>query len=188
MFDWRWVLVIIMSTLPDRTVPLQEIRAAVILPQDSKYVISLPRVMPVLDLASSSVKHLLSDHYFNFIPSDDHCDADYALKNAVMVKMCPDKREKLDVMFGPTCEYGVGLICDLIVKVESNVKIIQFNPFRNYLIIISKQQLKGYPFPLDYLVTGTFSVAGLVYLKKNLIYIVALPQTVIPYSCEEKRP
>lgn len=107
-YCWWALIVMLIISLAGRIQPLEEIRAAVILPEDPKYVISLPRVLPVLELAASRVSHLLPGRKIHFIPTDDNCTADYALKNAVMVKMCPGESKKLHVIFGPTCEYAVG--------------------------------------------------------------------------------
>lgn len=83
------------------------IRASVILPSDSEsYELSLSRVLPVLHLAEAAAHRtgLLPKHlYFEFIVSDDHCDAVYAqigTFNAI--------KRNVHVFFGPACEYSVG--------------------------------------------------------------------------------
>lgn len=83
------------------------IRASVILPSDSdSYELSLSRVLPVLHLAEATVHRtgLLPKHLnFEFIVSDDHCDAVYAqigTFNAI--------KRNVHVFFGPACEYSVG--------------------------------------------------------------------------------
>lgn len=87
---------------------LEEIRAAVILPQNSSFVASLPKVLPVLEMAAARVAPLLPGRRIVFYPADDKCDSHHALKNAVTAKMCPDDSQRIHVFFGPNCEYCVG--------------------------------------------------------------------------------
>ncbi|XP_063981286.1 atrial natriuretic peptide receptor 1 isoform X3 [Diachasmimorpha longicaudata] len=82
-----------------------ELRAAVLLPRDNRFEISLAKVMPVLDLAVSNARkqRLLPDWLqLTFIPSDDRCDATYAQIAAI-----DSYANCVHLFLGPACDYCV---------------------------------------------------------------------------------
>ncbi|XP_015110011.1 atrial natriuretic peptide receptor 1 isoform X1 [Diachasma alloeum] len=82
-----------------------ELRAAVLLPRDNRFEISLAKVMPVLDLAVSDARRqrLLPDWLqLTFIPSDDRCDATYAQIAAI-----DSYANCVHLFLGPACDYCV---------------------------------------------------------------------------------
>uniref|UniRef100_A0ABD2XFQ8 Guanylate cyclase n=1 Tax=Trichogramma kaykai TaxID=54128 RepID=A0ABD2XFQ8_9HYME len=85
-----------------------ELRAAVLLPADSRYEISLFKVLPVLDMAVYAARSLkLLPHWLKltFLAQDDGCDATYAQIGAI------DSYSKcVHVFFGPTCDYCVASV------------------------------------------------------------------------------
>ncbi|XP_031787909.1 atrial natriuretic peptide receptor 1 isoform X3 [Nasonia vitripennis] len=85
-----------------------ELRAAVLLVNNSKYEISLMKVMPVLDLAVAKARSLGLLPYWlklTFFPQDDGCDATYAQIGAIdSYSSC------VHVFFGPACDYCVASV------------------------------------------------------------------------------
>ncbi|XP_014203598.1 atrial natriuretic peptide receptor 1-like [Copidosoma floridanum] len=85
-----------------------ELRAAVLLPDDPRYEISLGAVMPVLEMGVAEARSLgLLPPWLKlkFIPQDDDCDATYAQIGAL------DSFSKcVHVFFGPTCDYCVASV------------------------------------------------------------------------------
>lgn len=83
------------------------IRAAVMLPHSSlDYELTLSKVLPVLELAAEIVKTrgiLHRNISFQFLASDDRCDAVYA-----QLRTFEAIQQNVHVFFGPTCEYCVG--------------------------------------------------------------------------------
>lgn len=82
-----------------------ELRVAVILPADPSFDISLPKVMPVLDLAVYDTRARgLLPHWLNlkFLPQDDHCDAMYAQITAI-----DSYSDCVHLFLGPACDYCV---------------------------------------------------------------------------------
>ncbi|XP_043286656.1 atrial natriuretic peptide receptor 1-like isoform X4 [Venturia canescens] len=82
-----------------------ELRIAVLLPADTTYDVSLPKVLPVLDIAESEVRYrgFLPDWLqLKFLPADDHCDATYAQIGAI-----DSYANCVHLFLGPTCEYCV---------------------------------------------------------------------------------
>lgn len=93
---------------------LEEIRAAVILPESTEFEAAIPKVLPALTLAAKRVTPLLPGKRLVFYPADDKCDSHHALKNAVSAKMCPDDSQRIHVFFGPNCEYCVASVSRLL--------------------------------------------------------------------------
>ncbi|XP_025266897.1 atrial natriuretic peptide receptor 1 isoform X2 [Camponotus floridanus] len=85
-----------------------ELRVAVLLPADPKFDISLPKVLPVLDLAVNEAKSrnlLPSWLKLEFLPQDDHCDAMYAQIGAIdSFSHC------VHLFLGPACDYCVAVV------------------------------------------------------------------------------
>ncbi|XP_058797834.1 atrial natriuretic peptide receptor 1 isoform X1 [Phymastichus coffea] len=85
-----------------------ELRAAVLLPGDAAYEISLLKVLPVLHLAerrARSMGLLPSWLKLRFLPQDDGCDATYAQLGAIdSYSRC------VHVFFGPACDYCVASV------------------------------------------------------------------------------
>uniref|UniRef100_A0A0C9PWJ7 NPR1_3 protein n=1 Tax=Fopius arisanus TaxID=64838 RepID=A0A0C9PWJ7_9HYME len=82
-----------------------ELRAAVLLPKDTRFEISLTKVLPVLDLAVSDARRqkLLPDWLkLTFILSDDRCDATYAQIAAI-----DSYANCVHLFLGPACDYCV---------------------------------------------------------------------------------
>lgn len=82
------------------------VRAAVLLPNNTDYIMSLTKVLPVLKLAQQEVnrRQLLPGNLsFQFLPRDDHCDAVYA-----QISTFEAVKKNVHVFFGPACEYSVG--------------------------------------------------------------------------------
>ncbi|XP_044585548.1 atrial natriuretic peptide receptor 1-like isoform X3 [Cotesia glomerata] len=82
-----------------------ELRAAVLLPNNTLFDISLYKVMPVLDLAVSRLKALkILPNWLELklLPKDDHCDATYAQIAAI-----DSYAECVHLFFGPACDYCV---------------------------------------------------------------------------------
>ncbi|KAK0098297.1 hypothetical protein PV326_009798 [Microctonus aethiopoides] len=85
-----------------------ELRAAVLLPADTRFDIALHKVMPVLDLA---VYHARAEKIFpswlqlTFLPQDDHCDATYAQIAAI-----DSYAECVHLFLGPACDYSVASV------------------------------------------------------------------------------
>ncbi|XP_074116091.1 atrial natriuretic peptide receptor 1 isoform X4 [Cotesia typhae] len=82
-----------------------ELRAAVLLPNNTLFDISLYKVMPVLDLAASRLKALkILPNWLELklLPKDDHCDATYAQIAAI-----DSYAECVHLFFGPACDYCV---------------------------------------------------------------------------------
>lgn len=82
------------------------ITAAVILPDDDKYEMSLSKILPVLEIASQYVirkKWLPPNVKLTFLPMDDHCSNMYSIFKALNAySRCAH------VFFGPSCEYALG--------------------------------------------------------------------------------
>ncbi|KAF7383882.1 hypothetical protein HZH68_014639 [Vespula germanica] len=85
-----------------------ELRVAVILPADPNFEISLPKVLPVLDLAvyDARARNLLP-YWLNlkFLPQDDHCDAMYA-----QVCSIDSYLNCVHLFLGPACDYCVAVV------------------------------------------------------------------------------
>ncbi|XP_053977333.1 atrial natriuretic peptide receptor 1-like isoform X1 [Hylaeus volcanicus] len=85
-----------------------ELRIAVILPANSSYDISLPKVLPVLDLAIDEARSrgLLPPRLkLTLHPQDDHCDATYAQIAAIdSFSNC------VHLFLGPACDYCVAAV------------------------------------------------------------------------------
>lgn len=85
-----------------------EIRAAVVLPAESKYITSLSKVRPVLDIA---VRDLYAagvlretEVTFKFVEKDDKCEDIEAIRSSFDLIL----NGRVDLFLGPTCDYGVG--------------------------------------------------------------------------------
>lgn len=85
-----------------------EIRAAVILPAESKFITTLSKVMPVLDIAVRDLyaKGILreTDFTFRFMQRDDKCEDIEAIRSGFELIF----NGRVDLFLGPTCDYGVG--------------------------------------------------------------------------------
>ncbi|XP_076164770.1 atrial natriuretic peptide receptor 1 isoform X2 [Ptiloglossa arizonensis] len=85
-----------------------ELRIAVLLPLNANFDISLPKVLPVLDLALLEVQSrglLPSWLRLKFLPQDDHCDAMYAQIAAIdSFSSC------VHLFLGPACDYCVAAV------------------------------------------------------------------------------
>ncbi|XP_078038727.1 atrial natriuretic peptide receptor 1 [Augochlora pura] len=85
-----------------------ELRIAVLLPADPRFDISLPKVLPVLDLAKNDAKSrgLLPPWLkLKFLPQNDHCDAMYAQIGAIdSFSNC------VHLFLGPACDYCVAAV------------------------------------------------------------------------------
>ncbi|XP_031626434.1 atrial natriuretic peptide receptor 1-like isoform X1 [Contarinia nasturtii] len=82
------------------------LRVIVILPKKDSVEASLPRVMPVLELAEREVRRrqlIPSDLTIKWIPRDDKCDPSYASISA----MDGYGIDCGHVLFGPTCDYAL---------------------------------------------------------------------------------
>lgn len=124
------ILAVVLASLLGGAAAVEEVRAAVILPQDPHFVVSIPKVMPVLRLAAHRAAPLLPGRRLVFYPADDNCDSDLALRNAVTAKMCPDDINRLHVFFGPTCEYCVGeCLLNCFIKLFACIFIDQLPSF-----------------------------------------------------------
>ncbi|XP_018313430.1 atrial natriuretic peptide receptor 1 isoform X2 [Mycetomoellerius zeteki] len=85
-----------------------ELRVAVLLPKDLRYDISLPKVLPVLDLAVYEARSRnLLPHWLDmkFLPQDDHCDAMYAQIGAI-----DSYSHCVHLFLGPACDYCVAVV------------------------------------------------------------------------------
>ncbi|XP_048515971.1 atrial natriuretic peptide receptor 1 isoform X6 [Athalia rosae] len=85
-----------------------ELRIAVLLPADSRYEISLPKVLPVLDLAvyDARARGLLPSWLnLTFLPQDDHCDATYAQIGAF-----DSYSNCVHLFLGPACDYSIAVV------------------------------------------------------------------------------
>ncbi|XP_018358837.1 PREDICTED: atrial natriuretic peptide receptor 1-like isoform X3 [Trachymyrmex cornetzi] len=85
-----------------------ELRVAVLLPEDPRYDISLPKVLPVLDLAVYEARSRnLLPHWLDlkFLPQDDHCDAMYAQIGAI-----DSYSHCVHLFLGPACDYCVAVV------------------------------------------------------------------------------
>ncbi|XP_050066966.1 uncharacterized protein LOC126555922 [Aphis gossypii] len=85
-----------------------EIRAAVILPAESKFIVTLSKVMPVLDIAVRDLyaRGILrkTDVTFRFMQKDDKCEDIEAMRSGFELII----NGRVDLFLGPTCDYGVG--------------------------------------------------------------------------------
>ncbi|XP_076650294.1 atrial natriuretic peptide receptor 1 [Halictus rubicundus] len=85
-----------------------ELRIAVLLPADPGFDISLPKVLPVLDLAENDARSrgLLPPWLkLKFLSQDDHCDAMYAQIGAIdSFSNC------VHLFLGPACDYCVAAV------------------------------------------------------------------------------
>ncbi|KAK6639377.1 hypothetical protein RUM43_007650 [Polyplax serrata] len=100
------------------------IKAAVILPNNTSYVTSLPKVLPALTLAVEEAKRrriLPRGLKFSFTAYDDQCNAVYGQMNAIEAYA----NNKPHVIFGPSCEYSVDFpfLSDGIVKIKEIMEI-----------------------------------------------------------------
>ncbi|KAL0132007.1 hypothetical protein PUN28_000049 [Cardiocondyla obscurior] len=85
-----------------------ELRVAVLLPADPRYDISLPKVLPVLDLAvyEARSRNLLPPWLeMKFLPQDDYCDAMYAQIGAI-----DSYAHCVHLFLGPACDYCVAAV------------------------------------------------------------------------------
>ncbi|XP_077259435.1 atrial natriuretic peptide receptor 1 isoform X2 [Temnothorax americanus] len=85
-----------------------ELRVAVLLPADPRYDISLPKVLPVLDLAEYEARSRNLLPYWlklKFVPQDDHCDAMYAQIGAI-----DSYSHCVHLFLGPACDYCVAVV------------------------------------------------------------------------------
>ncbi|XP_011693285.1 PREDICTED: atrial natriuretic peptide receptor 1-like isoform X1 [Wasmannia auropunctata] len=85
-----------------------ELRVAVLLPADPRYDISLPKVLPVLDLAEYEARSRNLLPYWlklKFVAQDDHCDAMYAQIGAV-----DSYAHCVHLFLGPACDYCVAVV------------------------------------------------------------------------------
>ncbi|XP_029343212.1 atrial natriuretic peptide receptor 3 isoform X1 [Acyrthosiphon pisum] len=91
-----------------------EIRAAVILPAESKFITTLSKVMPVLDIAVRDLyaKGILreTDVTFKFMQKDDKCEDIEAMRSGFELII----NGRVDLFLGPTCDYGVDLVARMI--------------------------------------------------------------------------
>ncbi|XP_025194365.1 atrial natriuretic peptide receptor 1 [Melanaphis sacchari] len=91
-----------------------EIRAAVILPADPKFIITLSKVMPVLDIAVRDLyaRGILreTDVTFRFMQKDDKCEDIEAMRSGFELII----NGRVDLFLGPTCDYGVDLVARMI--------------------------------------------------------------------------
>ncbi|XP_026815268.1 atrial natriuretic peptide receptor 3 [Rhopalosiphum maidis] len=91
-----------------------EIRAAVILPAEPKFIITLSKVMPVLDIAVRDLyaKGILreTDVTFRFMQKDDNCEDIEAMRSGFELII----NGRVDLFLGPTCDYGVDLVARMI--------------------------------------------------------------------------
>ncbi|XP_022162984.1 atrial natriuretic peptide receptor 2 isoform X2 [Myzus persicae] len=91
-----------------------EIRAAVILPAESKFITTLSKVMPVLDIAVRDLyaKGILreTDVTFRFMQKDDKCEDIEAMRSGFELII----NGRVDLFLGPTCDYGVDLVARMI--------------------------------------------------------------------------
>jgi len=82
------------------------ITAAVILPDDDNYEMSLSKILPVLEAArqyATENKWLPKNVNITFLPMDDHCSNVYSIFRALHAySTCAH------VFFGPSCEYALG--------------------------------------------------------------------------------
>jgi atrial natriuretic peptide receptor A len=89
------------------------ITAAVILPEDDSYEMSLSKIMPVLQAARlfvMSSNWLPANVNLTFLPLDDRCSNVYSIFRALHAySTCAH------VFFGPTCEYALGK-CSVSVR------------------------------------------------------------------------
>ncbi|XP_029671492.1 atrial natriuretic peptide receptor 1-like [Formica exsecta] len=85
-----------------------ELRVAVLLPADPSFDISLPKVLPVLDLAVYEARSRNLLPYWlklKFLQQDDHCDAMYAQIGAIdSFSHC------VHLFLGPACDYCVAVV------------------------------------------------------------------------------
>nr|XP_012220334.1 PREDICTED: atrial natriuretic peptide receptor 1 isoform X2 [Linepithema humile]XP_012220340.1 PREDICTED: atrial natriuretic peptide receptor 1 isoform X2 [Linepithema humile]XP_012220347.1 PREDICTED: atrial natriuretic peptide receptor 1 isoform X2 [Linepithema humile] len=85
-----------------------ELRVAVLLPADPSFDISLPKVLPVLDLAVYEARSRNLLPYWlqlKFLPLDDHCDAMYAQIGAI-----DSYSHCVHLFLGPACDYCVAVV------------------------------------------------------------------------------
>ncbi|KAH0950218.1 hypothetical protein HN011_005892, partial [Eciton burchellii] len=85
-----------------------ELRVAVLLPADPTFDISLPKVLPVLDLAEYEARSRNLLPYWlklKFLPQDDHCDAMYAQIGAI-----DSYSDCVHLFLGPACDYCVAVV------------------------------------------------------------------------------
>ncbi|KAL6445937.1 hypothetical protein ACFW04_000963 [Cataglyphis niger] len=85
-----------------------ELRVAVLLPADPSFDISLPKVLPILDLAVYEARSRNLLPYWlklKFLSQDDHCDAMYAQIGAIdSFSHC------VHLFLGPACDYCVAVV------------------------------------------------------------------------------
>lgn len=83
-----------------------DITAAVILPQDDSYEMSLAKIMPVMETARLFVMSnnwLPANVNLTFVPMDDRCSNVYSIFRALHAySTCAH------AFFGPSCEYALG--------------------------------------------------------------------------------
>ncbi|XP_036142551.1 atrial natriuretic peptide receptor 1 isoform X2 [Monomorium pharaonis] len=85
-----------------------ELRIAVLLPADPAYDISLPKVLPVLELAEYEARSRDLLPYWlklKFLPKDDRCDATYAQIGAI-----DSYTQCVHLFLGPACDYCVAVV------------------------------------------------------------------------------
>jgi atrial natriuretic peptide receptor A len=82
------------------------ITAAVILPEDDSYEISLSKILPLLETARQYVideNWLPPNVNLTFLPMDDRCSNVYSILRALHASS-----RCAHVFFGPSCEYALG--------------------------------------------------------------------------------
>jgi atrial natriuretic peptide receptor A len=109
---WDCSVIAVQLTVPQVTCDISDanstckITAAVILPQDDSYEMSLSKVMPVLETARLFVMSnnwLPANVNLTFLPMDDRCSNVFSIFRALHAySTCAH------VFFGPTCEYALG--------------------------------------------------------------------------------
>ncbi|TMW48808.1 hypothetical protein DOY81_006098, partial [Sarcophaga bullata] len=95
------------------------IRALVLMPDDERYVASLKRVVPILQVAEQRIhaRGLLPPFiHFDWMPQDDKCDAAFAAVKAMdgIVKNCSH------VFFGPVCDYSLAGVARIVKYFNSH--------------------------------------------------------------------
>lgn len=110
--EWVCNLITVQLNVPQVTCDISDanvtcnITAAVILPEDDSYEMSLSKIMPVLEAARLFVRSnnwLPANVNLIFLPMDDRCSNVYSIFRALHAySTCAH------VLFGPSCEYALG--------------------------------------------------------------------------------
>jgi hypothetical protein len=92
------------------------ITAAVILPDDDNYEMSLSKILPALEAARQYVTEnnwLPPNVSITFLPMDDHCSNVYSIFRALHAySTCAH------VFFGPSCEYALGEYLNIFTPIS----------------------------------------------------------------------